>query len=86
MASFRRTIKRSCSAKQDWQNHFGCRCIKSVAFWEGFLDHPHPSKQGKVLFIGSDSGAGPVKAVLQSAGHDHPFFKEALEQRFTSGH
>ena len=55
---------------------------KAVAFG-GFLDHPHPAKQGKVLFIGSDSGAGPVKAVLQSAGlSDHPFFKEGPAQRF----
>ena len=55
----------------------------SVLFGEGFLDHPHPAPIGKVLFIASDSGPGPLKAVLQSAGIvDHPVFKEGPEKRF----
>ena len=41
---------------------------RSVLFGEGFLDHPHPAKKGSVLFIASDSGPGPLVAVLQSAG------------------
>lgn len=56
---------------------------RSVLFGEGFLDHPHPAKKGSVLFIASDSGPGPLVAVLQSAGIiDHPAFKEGPEKRF----
>jgi len=34
----------------------------------GFLDHSHPAKPAPVLFIASDSGAAPLKAVLQDIG------------------
>ena len=56
---------------------------RSVLCGEGFLDHPHPAKRGSVLFIASDSGPGPLKTVLQSAGViDHPVFKNGAEKRF----
>jgi archaellum biogenesis ATPase FlaH len=56
---------------------------RAVLFGEGFLDHPHPARRGSVLFIASDSGPGPLKTVLQSAGViDHPVFKNGAEKRF----
>ncbi len=56
---------------------------RSVLFGEGFLDQPHPARRGSVLFIASDSGPGPLKSVLQSAGIiDDPVFKNGPEKRF----
>jgi archaellum biogenesis ATPase FlaH len=50
---------------------------------KGFLDHTKPAKQGKVLFIASDSGAGPLRSVLQDMGYgDHEALTPGEDQRF----
>ena len=55
----------------------------SVVDGKGFLDHSKPARQGKVLFIASDSGAGPLRTVLQDMGlGDHPATIPGPDQRF----
>ena len=55
----------------------------SVVDGKGFLDHSKPCRQGKVLFIASDSGAGPLRTVLQDMGlGDHPATIPGPDQRF----
>lgn len=55
----------------------------SVVDGKGFLDHSKPARQGKVLFIASDSGAGPLRTVLQDMGlGDHPATIPDPDQRF----
>lgn len=50
---------------------------------KGFLDHAKPAPKGRVLFIASDSGAGPLRNVLQDAGlGDHPALMPGKDQRF----
>lgn len=49
----------------------------------GFLDHSKPAKRGKVLFIASDSGAGPLRTILQDMGYgDHPALVPGENQQF----
>jgi hypothetical protein len=49
----------------------------------GFLDHSKVTKPGKVLFIASDSGAGPLRTILQDMGHgDHPALVPGEGQQF----
>ena len=55
----------------------------SVVDGKGFLDHSKSARQGKVLFIASDSGAGPLLTVLQDMGlGDHPATIPGPDQRF----
>jgi hypothetical protein len=45
----------------------------SVVEGRGFLDHSKAAKKGRVLFIASDSGAGPLRSILQDMGlAEHP--------------
>lgn len=49
----------------------------------GFLDRASCATKGNVLFIASDSGADPLKAVLQGMGlMDHPALRPDALQRF----
>jgi len=41
---------------------------KTVIDGTGLLDHTHPARRGKVLFIASDSGAVPLYAAMQDMG------------------
>lgn len=55
----------------------------AVVDGKGFLDHAKPAKPGKVLFIASDSGAGPLRNVMQDMGMaDHPALVPGKDQRF----
>jgi hypothetical protein len=55
----------------------------SVVDGRGFLDHSKPSTAGKVLFIASDSGAGPLRTVIQEMGHgEHEALIPGEGQRF----
>jgi len=55
----------------------------AVVDGKGFLDHSKPARRGKVLFIASDSGAGPLRNVLQDMGlGDHPATIPGPDQRF----
>lgn len=50
----------------------------------GFLDRASCAPRGSVLFIASDSGADPLKAILQSMGlMDHPAMTPDADHRFT---
>lgn len=50
---------------------------------KGFLDRSKPTKAGKVLFIASDSGAGPLRNVMQDMGlAEHPALVPGKDQRF----
>jgi len=50
---------------------------------KGFLDHSKATKPGRVLFIASDSGAGPLKTILQDMGYgDHPALIPGEGQQF----
>lgn len=49
----------------------------------GFLDHSKAPKPGKVLFIASDSGAGPLRTILQDMGYgEHPALVPGEGQQF----
>lgn len=55
----------------------------SVVEGRGFLDHSKPTRPGRVLFIASDSGAGPLQTILQDMGlGDHPATFTGPDQRF----
>lgn len=55
----------------------------SVVEGRGFLDHSKPAPAGKVLFIASDSGAGPLRTVIQEMGYgDHEALTPGEGQRF----
>lgn len=55
----------------------------SVVDGRGFLDHSKPATAGKVLFIASDSGAGPLRTVIQEMGHgEHEALIPGEGQRF----
>jgi hypothetical protein len=55
----------------------------SVVEGRGFLDHSKPSRAGRVLFVASDSGAGPLRTILQDMGYgDHEALTPGEGQRF----
>jgi KaiC/GvpD/RAD55 family RecA-like ATPase len=55
----------------------------SVVEGRGFLDHSKPAPAGRVLFVASDSGAGPLRTVIQEMGYgDHEALTPGEGQRF----
>jgi hypothetical protein len=55
----------------------------SVVEGRGFLDHSKPAPAGRVLFIASDSGAGPLRTIIQEMGYgDHEALTPGEDQRF----